>query len=105
MLWFLRIGWLLWVSLAEDAAEFPEEDGVLVLSECFGRHLRHLLAKEELRSSDQELPLHLGAILRALVWPLQTAPRQRLALEATSGLLPNMRPLPSNSSRRISPSA
>ena len=38
MLWLLRIGWLLWVS-AEDAAEFPEEDGVLVLSERLGRHL------------------------------------------------------------------
>ena len=40
MPWMARIlcwYFFLWV-LAEDAAEFPEDDGVLVLTECFGMH-------------------------------------------------------------------
>ena len=34
---FLGCYFFLW-ALAEDAAEFPEDDGVLVLTECFGMH-------------------------------------------------------------------
>lgn len=37
MLWIARLlAWVLFLALAEDAAEFPEEDGVLVLTEHFG---------------------------------------------------------------------